>query len=568
MNKLLAIRFIVCCFILFGTTISAQVSTWEWAKSERDTLDDVTKSVAIDAFGNTYVTGYFCGASITIGSTTLFNIANNSSGNLSDMLLVKYDPSGNILWAKNAGEFLPDAGNSVTVDAFDNIIVVGYFQSSYIAFGTDTLTNLSGGAEIFIVKYDSLGNVLWAKNAGGNSDDGLVSAISTDASGNCYITGNFKSPTITFGSITLTNANSNGYVADMFIAKYDSSGNVLWANSVGGMNDESANAIITDASGNSYVAGEFRSSAITFGATTLNNASTNYYDIFLVKYDALGNVLWATKAGGLSDDRATGVSKDNAGNSYITGDFASSSLVFGSTTLINAGSSDLFLAKYDPSGNALWANSNGGSVSDGANSVAVDASGIIYVAGYFSSSNITFGSTTLYNSGMFSDIFVVQYDVFGNAVWATTAAGGTRDAINSIVVDASGDVYVAGYFYSSTLAIGTFLLPNYNGTEKEANMFTAKIGKTDNVINYTVAEGNIISIFPNPSSGIFHLEINNGTASNAEIEIYDVLGKIVFKSVILNSETNIDLSSAAKGIYFYHVVNETGTVGTGKLVVK
>src|SRR3989338_2819744 len=128
-------------------------------------------------------------------------------------------------WAKSAGGASWDLGYSVSTDASGNVYMTGRFNISTITFGTTTLTN-AGDYDIFIVKYDAAGNVLWAKSAGGTSSD-VGTCVSTDASGNVLMTGSFQSPAITFGTTTLT---SVGY-GDIFIVKFDATGNILWAKS-------------------------------------------------------------------------------------------------------------------------------------------------------------------------------------------------------------------------------------------------------------------------------------------------------------------------------------------------
>jgi hypothetical protein len=277
----------------------------------------------------------FYSPSITFGSYTL----TNASADTADMFLVKYAPNGNVLWAKSAGGTGDDRGYSVATDANGNTFVCGYFQSSSITFGSYTLTN-AGYCNIFLVKYAPNGNVLWAKTAGGTGDDEGYS-VATDANGNCFVTGLFDSPSITFGSYTLTNAGN----WDMFLVKYDVYGNVLWAKSAGGTGDDEGYSVATDANGNCFVTGMFYSPSITFGSYTLTNAGGNIGDIFLVKYDASGNVIWAKSAGGTGDDEGYSVATDASGNCFVTGMFGSSSITFGSYTLTNAGGSDIFLAK-------------------------------------------------------------------------------------------------------------------------------------------------------------------------------------------------------------------------------
>ncbi|MCX6146500.1 MAG: SBBP repeat-containing protein [Candidatus Kapabacteria bacterium] len=212
---------------------------------------------------------------------------------------------------------------------------------------------------IFIFAFISLSNLvnaqapncLWAKKAGGTTED-VSNSVTTDASGNVYVTGYFTSPTITFGTTTITN--TGGY--DIFIVKYDAAGTVLWAKSAGGTDSDYGSSLTTDASGNVYVTGRFVSPTITFGTTTLTNPGG--YDIFIVKYDAAGTVLWAKSAGGTSDDHGRSVSTDASGNVYVTGYFTSPTITFGTTTLTNAGENDIFIAKYAGTGTGVDESSN------------------------------------------------------------------------------------------------------------------------------------------------------------------------------------------------------------------
>jgi len=251
-------------------------------------------------------------------------------------------------WAKSAGGTGSAFGLLVSTDAIGNVFMTGYFKSPTITFGTTTLTN-AGSNDIFIVKYDATGIVLWAKSVGGAYDD-RGQSVSTDASGNVFMTGYFISPTISFGTTTLTNTYASNLYSDFFIVKYDSSGNVLWAKSAGGTAYDTGMSVSTDAIGNVFITGIYYSPTITFGITTLTNAN-NVADIFIVKYDASGNVLWAKSAGGTGYDEGYAVSTDTSGNVFLTGNFGSPNINFGTTTLTNADTTgsfrDIFIAKLD-----------------------------------------------------------------------------------------------------------------------------------------------------------------------------------------------------------------------------
>ena len=234
----------------------------------------------------------------------------------------------------------------------------------------------------------------WARNAVGSRDDRTYS-VNTDAFGNVYVAGYFESSTLGFGTTTLSN---QGY-HDVFVAKYDAIGNVLWAKSVGGSNLDEAHSIHVDAVGNVYVSGYFRSASLSFADTGISNVNSSYYDVFVLKYDAQGNEIWARSMGGSRSDYAKSIYTDGSGAVYVTGYFSSSSFSFGGATLNNQGGNDLFLLKYDAQGNELWAKSLGGIGNERGNSVYVDALGAVYIGGEFSTSSLGFGGTTLNNAG-------------------------------------------------------------------------------------------------------------------------------------------------------------------------
>ena len=444
--------FLIVLLLFSYIFIFAQLNPWLWAKKAGGTNYDYGSGIAVDASGNSYVTGGFEGTA-TFGSTTL-----ESSGS-QDIFVAKLDNRGNWLWAKKAGGTDSDYGYGIAVDASGNSYVIGCFYSATATFGSTTLTG-NGINNIFVTKLDSSGNWLWAKNARESPYD-YGHGIAVDASGNSYVTGYF-SGTATFGSTTLTSSGG----ADIFVAKLDSSGNWLWANNAGGTSDECGNGIAVDASGNSYVTGYFDSNA-TFGYTTLT--SNGDYDIFIAKLDSSGNWLWAKNAGGSSNDSGNGIAVDASGNSYVTGYFDSNA-TFGYTTLTSNGDYDIFIAKLDSSGNWLWAKNAGGTYNDCGYGIAVDASGNSYVTGCFCRS-ATFGSTTLTSNGDY-DIFIAKLDNCGNWLWANNAGGTSDDRGTSIAVDASRNSYVTGYFYDSA-TFGSTTLTSNGGYD--TNIFVTKV---------------------------------------------------------------------------------------------
>ena len=522
-------------------SVNAQTPNWQWAKSAGGTGSAFGLIVSTDAIGNVFMTGYFKSPTITFGTTTLTNAGSN------DIFIVKYDATGNVLWAKSVGGAYDERGQSVSTDASGNVFMTGYFISPTISFGTTTLTNTYASnlySDFFIVKYDTSGNVLWAKSAEGAYDDSGQS-VSTDASGNVFITGIYYSPTITFGTTTLTKANPTSNYSDIFIVKYDASGNMLWATSAeDGLFNDDGRSLSTDASGNVFIAGYFASPTITFGTTTLTNTNSSW-DIFIVKYDSSGNVLWAKSAGGTAYDIGNSVSTDAIGNVFMTGIYYSPTITFGITTLTNANNvADIFIVKYDASGNVLWAKSAEGTWYDLSYGVCTDVIGNVFITGAFYSPTITFGTTTLTNVNAANDIFIVKYDASGNVLWAKSAGGTGYDEGYAVSTDASGNVFLTGNFGSPNINFGTTTLTNTDTTGSFRDIFIAKLDGTTGTNDIKNAN---IKIYPNPTNNIINIEGLTKNENNT-IQIFDVQGKLVITKNISEKGT-IDLSELNKGVY-------------------
>jgi hypothetical protein len=444
-------------------------SEWQWIQRAGSTQGDNSYGVGTDHMGNSYVVGRYSGPSITFGSTLLTN-----SGS-TDVFIVKYDPSGNALWAKKAGAAGTETATKVAVDAAGNSYVVGYFTSPTLTFGSIVLTS-AGVTDIFIVKYDTNGNVIWARSAGSTGDD-LAYSIAIDGNSNCYIVGHFLSPDITFGASTLYN--NGGY--DFFVAKYDPSGNPLWARAAASNFADKAYGVTVDGSDNIYITGTFAGSSISFGSTTLTNSNVQNANIFIAKLNPSGNALWAVKPDGYNS-AAMDIVADASGNNYVTGYFGTSSITFGTTTLTNTGNSDMFLAKYDANGNSVWAKSAGGNYAVNGGDLALDAVGNCYVVGNFSSDVITFGNFTLVNelANNTADLFVAKYDPSGDVLWAKSAKGNSEDAGVGIAADGKGGVLITGHYYSSNLEFGFLSVPNIGAT---TDIYFAKIYAPQHYLN-------------------------------------------------------------------------------------
>lgn len=347
------IKSLICSVIsLFSIGISAQNYQQAWTKGPIAGMDStVPVQLATDSFGNTILAGSFS-TTMTIGTTLL------TSSGLNDIFIIKYSYNGTIIWAKKAGGSGNEIVKSITTDANDNIYLAGSFASTTFTSDAIALTK-NGGDNLFVEKLDSNGSTLWAKTALAIGNE-AVNALKADGSGNVYIAGTFKSSNITLGSTTLTNSGGT----DVFIAKLDINGNVIWAkNNSNGIDDEFVTSLNIDSENNIYVAGQFTSTTFTIDNKQQTNTqpdgnSTSYFgDGYLAKLGPDGTVQWLKAINGSKSEGIYAMATDSMGNIVLTGYSMSDSIAVknSDTETISVSNPNGFMIKFNNAGSALWA---------------------------------------------------------------------------------------------------------------------------------------------------------------------------------------------------------------------
>ncbi len=401
-----------------------------WAQRFGSTGPDLAYSVAVDAAGFIYVAGSFEG-SVSFGGTTFTSVG------ASDIFLAKYTPGGTHVWSKGMGTTGIDYARAVAVDPSGNVVITGQFSGN-MSFGGTTL--ISSNTDVFIAKYNTLGQHSWSqRQGGGDTDRGL--ALATDASGNVIVMGQFRSSTASFGGATLTNASAGGSY-DLFLAQYNSSGVHQWSQRFGGTSDETPTGVGTDGAGNVYTTGYFFGNA-SFGGSTFVNAGSD--DIFLAKYNSAGTHQWSKAFGNSSQNESRGLAVNSTGFVALTGFSNGLPFNLGGSDLANGGGADCFLACYNTSGTNLWSRDFGGTSLDMGLSVAVDNSSNVYLGGYTQSATSYFGGDVFNGRGS-GDIVIGKYDVNGTHKWSSSYGGPLDDDIMALAPDGSNSVVAAGYF--------------------------------------------------------------------------------------------------------------------------
>ena len=466
-------HFILCFILLCGAVcLGAQAPGWEWAVRGGGSSNDQVRDIAIDGQGNHFIIWYFLGTAV-FGPHSL----TSTSVLFSDIFVAKLDAAGNWLWAVRASATLDDEGYGIAVDNAGNALVTGYFMGD-ATFGSYTITS-SGQIDAFAAKLDPSGNWLWARQAGGSSDDYGYS-IAVDDTGNTLLTGCFKG-SASLGTYTLISMGNE----DIFIAKLDAAGNWLWARRAGGTGSDKGYSIAVDSTGNTIVTGTFYWS-VAFGAYTLT--STGNFDIFSAKLDAAGNWLWAVRAGGPYADNGRDVAVDIAGNAYLTGEFGGNA-DFGTNTIGSWGDYDVFAAKLDPNGNWLWACRAGGGGTDGGRGIDVNSAGKPFLTGYVEGS-ASFGLYTLTSAGSY-DIFAARLDTAGNWLGAVLAGGTGSDYGENVAMDGVGNAYLTGN-YSGSSAFGTNTLTSSGSYDIFVAKLIPRLCSPDNVHLEHVGASNLL----------------------------------------------------------------------------
>jgi len=537
--------FLLFITLLFSSHLKAQ--QWLWAKCSSGVSSSVAVTegadVAVDSKGNVYLDGDFGfdTATVTFGSYTL-----NCYGYL-NFFLVKYDDTGNVKWAKDASEQNCYAiGLSVAVDNEGNVYASGLFSSPTIIFGSDTLFNESqNNSNFFLVKYDSLGNVLWAKSADlGSSSLNIVTTlgIAIDPLNNVYITGHFKGDSVSLNSVML---HFFGGFSDVFLAKYNSSGDLLWAKSAGGVDDDEGKAITIDPSGNIFLTGGY-GSPINFDGNFLT--SPDQYGSFLASYDSNGNFLWAKNVADSPVVSTWKISHDNSHHIYVVGEFVDTTIVAGDT-LRSHGNNDMFLAKYDDLGNAIWGRSAGGEDYDGAHNVTVDAEDNVYVIGEYFSLLFQIGTDTVIGYGGIPDhdpMFIAKYDRDGNVSCITTLISGADDYVG-IAATLNDAIVIGGDFYhANPFIVGSDTLIQTS----EEDAFVAK-WTCDYVGIPETSNDRHLEIFPNPVQNLLTIDLGN-QITNPIISVYDLQGRrMECKILSAGNENSIQLNTENLSDGFY-----------------
>jgi hypothetical protein len=579
-----------------------------WAKQIAGNGYAIPWSITVDDAQNVYIAGYYSDTYDFDPSAATANLTSVSSSY--DIFFAKYDNSGNYRWAHSIGDIRTDVAHCIAISPLGDVFIAGIFHGTMdfdpSAGGTATLS--TGAEDMFIAKYDTAGNYSWAIQIGGSSRNDPRS-LAFDNNNNVIVNGFFDSTTDFDPSVAVANLTAGGRL-DAFLAKYDNNGNYVWAlNPTGSGDQDYTYQVVVDDENNIYMCGRLEGIVdFDFSAGTTNLTSNGMYDIFLVKYDASGSLVWAKSTGNASSHEVGfGLAIDNNQNLVMSGyfegkvDFDFGTAPGDTAYLTPQGNSDMYLASYDRDGNYLWAvDIGGGGASVSSRSLIIDrfnnafsagsitgtadfdpgtgvgnASGgrkDIYFAKYYLCSSdtvkvdehicggttYTFGSQSLTTAGTYTEVF------------SSAACGDSIVTLTLAVTDVDTSISTAGNVLSANASGSTItyqwiecgvgpvagantklFTPTKDGDYAVVvtNGSCVDTSSCHTVVGTGVSElygKTALSVYPNPANTMLMIKTDLPT----EMTMTNSLGKAVHKSVLKKGTNQINIEAFSPGVYF------------------
>lgn len=428
------------------------------------------------------------------------------------------------------GGSINEAGSAITVDNAGNMYIAGYTNSpdfptknAYQTSLNNTVNSYHTNPDAFIAKFSASNQLLFSTYLGGNDWDG-ASGIAVDQVGNIYITGSTSST-----NFPTKNAFQNNYAGgntnnrnDAFIAKFDSSGNLIYSTYFGGSGDDEGFGIAVDTSGDCYITGTTNSTNFPILNNINQVAYTGSSTAFLAKFNASGNLLFSSYIGATYYGYGTAITIDDTGNIFITGSTNSPSFPIKNAFQSTLGGSgygaiDAFISKYNSTGYLEFSSYFGGNNIDSGKDISIDNFGNIFITGSTTSSDLAtkdaFSSTYNENSYGMPDAFIAKFNSSLGLVFSSYLGGTIDDYGTAITVDSVGNSYITGSTSSTDFPIKNAIDPNFVGNDF-VNSYVTKFNSSGNLIYSTYFGGNGTNAYDIAcdSSGMIYL--TGGTISS------------------------------------------------------
>jgi len=456
--------------VFFAATMSDNFSqSFDWAISCGGSDHDYIRCIETDGSSNTYYAGFYT-SQVDLDPTMGLDI--HISNGYRDAFISKINQNGTYEWSISFGGAGYDLIQSVSATE-QNILVTGFFSDTLqiLNNGINQQHISNGDRDVFIASISPTGNINWFKTIGGSGED-YGNCINIGNQGNIYITGTFQQNVTLLSLNSLDTLFSNGG-RDAFIFCLDSTGNLKWSNSIGGVLNDYGYSIISDTINNAYVAGSFRN-LVDFnpGSGFSYEVSKGLYDGFILKLDSIGQYSWSETFGGSQNDIFRDLTILN--NQIIGVGFFEDSIeyMFPDSTLANISSNggyDIMLRSYSLNGASNWARSVGGPSNDFAYSVEKNLQNQLLVSGNFTDSIDSGlpGMPWIHSNGG-SDVFLLMTDSNGTTDWFETFGGSNSEYASGSCVKIDNQVLTGGYFYGQAnfeIDSGSFEITSLGATD-------------------------------------------------------------------------------------------------------
>jgi len=440
---------------------------------------DRINGIAVDAAGNTYVTGQTWSDDFPT-TTDAVQPAPAPGSLIQDAFVAKLDPTGaTLLYATYLGGNAYDVADSIAVDAAGNAYVVGATGSADFPLQNALQPAHAGGFDLFVAKLNPTGSELvYSTYLGGSTNETITeiggSSIAVDNTGSAYVTGG--SDSVDFPTYRAQQATLAGAGPDAVVAKLNPAGTALvYSTYLGGTDYDEAAGIAVDAAGNAYVHGITSSTDFPTTSGALQPTANGSFDAFVAKLNSTGSALvYATYLGGSADEQGLGIALNGAGHAYLSGNTTSTNFPTRNPLQSKLGGSatnnppDAYVAQLDAAGSALvYATYLGGSGWEWGSNIAVDATGSAVVTGDSGSPDFPTKSPLMpVPQGDVMDAFVTQLDATGATLIFSSHLGVSGPGDTSgrgVGLDAAGNLYVAGQTGAGFPTTGGALQPDFGG---------------------------------------------------------------------------------------------------------
>lgn len=383
-------------------------------------------------WGQHFVSWFDATDSITVGNTPTY-----------EGYVARYRPDLSFHWVQECGvhQAAYDGVADVVVGDAGASFICGHFNTSAILCG-DTAVVGMGSVDLFVAGRDANGDCTWTRrittiHPPGTNTEARMVGIARASNGDLAVAGHFHGTLDIDGTILESTGGK-----DLFVARYDAGGTLLWALSEGAPGMQQASGIALDASGNVIVTGTF-TDAFAIGSDALSTAGAS--DGFIAKYTASGGPQWARTMGGAGYDGTNGVGCDATGNIHVTGSYVAQ-CAFGSITVNGSGTQDLFVAKYSATGTPIWALGSTGAGYRQGFDVAVTPAGEVFFSGAHTGST-TLGSTSMTGDPAINYALAGRIDASGAVQWLKQFPSTGESSGGGLVRRPSGELVVSGSYY-------------------------------------------------------------------------------------------------------------------------